>query len=243
MEKIAPIFSIINDFIDWLFSIARWIQAHNAFVIAIATAFIAAFTVMLWFTNRKLWKVSYKAAKAAEKSANAAKKTADALQSAERAHVFVKVKLTASKKDALEIINYGNNQGGKMIVIELIATNYGKTPAILMNINHIADIFDDIEIDDLLLKGASDPTIAIVPGAELIGSGINEARSFPVLFLMDDKKRELISNHAYKIVCFGRIQYKDVFDVSHDTVFCWEFNKLIDDFYPGNKDHKRNYRT
>jgi len=232
-----------------LYSIIRnWIATNSDLLTAVATIAIAFFTFTLWWATSKMMKVAQEQSRdmktsidIAKKAADAAKQSADALPAIERAYVFVKARLNPSNKDSVDIIGFGQNQATELIPIELIATNHGKTPAILMNIHRFADVFDDIEIDDLLLKVTHKSTVAIVLGAELIDSGVE--RIFNVTFFMNDEKRQRIANLAYRIVCFGRIQYEDVFGGSHDTVFCWQYQDLIENFYPGNKDHKRNYRT
>lgn len=160
---------------------------------------------------------------------------------ADRAHVFVKVRLNPSNEHASEIIRFGTDQPTEIIPIEVIAANHGKTPAILMSVIRIVDVFDDNKLDKVFYQVTSEFTSTIVPGAELIDSVAE--RALNVHFFMDDNKRQLITNQANRIVCFGCIQYKDIFGASHDTVFCWEYQDLIENFYPNIKDTKRNYRT
>lgn len=80
--------------IFWLRVVSNWLETHNGAITAIATAFIAFFTIALAISTKKLWResriasrISYRAARAAKKSADVSEQT---LIATERAYVFVK---------------------------------------------------------------------------------------------------------------------------------------------------------
>ena len=177
-----------------------------------------------------------------EKAADAAKASADILHATERAYLFAKVQLNPSLDLAYEKITFGgNDQPVELIPLEIIVTNHGKTPAILMNVDRISGIFEDTAIDDLAQFDLSVIPIKIVPGTEIINSG--ESRTIDESFSIDAQKRELLTNEKYRIVCFGRIQYQDVFGKPHDTIFCWQWGDSISNFYTDKRDHERNKQT
>ncbi|MGP8052151.1 MAG: hypothetical protein ACLPYB_16300 [Desulfobaccales bacterium] len=230
MDKIVPILSIINYLIDRLFSVGRWIQAHNALVISVATAFIAAFTVMLWFTNRKLWKVSYIAAKAAEKSAKAAEKSADALPAIERAYLYVYV----SPKNVSKFV-IGEN------LVEVTVSNCGRTPAIIKNIVAISGYFNT---PPAICQGIPIP---IKPHETIIAGRPHPDEEMPFVFKItiadSDQMEDVIRENSHMgIFIHGCIKYEDIFRNPQETRFYWRYIYSSHTFIRV-EDKERNYQT
>jgi len=136
LEKIT---SFLIIFKETVISITRWIDRHNGFVTAIATVFIAAFTLALIFANRKLWKVSREHSKhleasvaiskeAADAATNSAKVAETALHVAERAYLRI---------NNFEVVNFRISQH---LNIRYEIHNVGHTPAEIIESLTIVDV-------------------------------------------------------------------------------------------------------
>jgi hypothetical protein len=168
------------------------------------------------------------------------------MEAQDRAYLFVKVQLNPSVESiehTYEIITFGSDRPEELIQVEIIVTNYGKTPAILMNVDKISGVYEDRVIDALAQFDTNVVKEKIVSGTEIISSG--ETKPINDIFFMNEQKREWLKqkNTPYRIVCFGRIQYKDVFGKPHDTIFCWQWGDLKLGFYTDKRDHNRNKQT
>ena len=96
--------------------------------------------------------------------------------------------------------------------IEIVITNHGKTPAILLDIRNI--IFVD-KLQALFEQVAS--RIQSIPDSEsLIPSGTvvvrsGEGLSLPERIYITDQQRQEINNLKSTLFCIGRIKYQDIF--------------------------------
>ncbi|MGB8992620.1 MAG: hypothetical protein WCD80_11255 [Desulfobaccales bacterium] len=237
MDKIAPLLVILKEAIIF---VARWIQIHNGFVSATATAVIAAFTVTLWLTNRKLWKVSLKQSdhmetslKIAKESSDAAKQSADALAASERAHVFAKVK--PINKVAL---------GDSIIVAQLHLHNLGKTPATIIEIAFKGDKLPNPPSRENL-PDPHPPLVSFIGSNEepFEDSHMFSINEFEWNALIAVNPRNLVAtNPAIKFYCFGYVKYITIFDQEEYHSFCWEFAAPIGKFALS-PDSELNYDT
>jgi hypothetical protein len=160
------------------------------------------------------------------------KRSVDSLCNAERAYIFAKVKRHPDSKPGqiIESIKEGYNQA------RIIATNHGKTPAIITKANWYVGVFEDIEIDNKIteLEYLSDSAI---PPSIIINSG-DTKKGIPdcIVSISEINKIDITANY----VCFGRIDYKDIFDKIHTTIFCWKDNGV---FFAPDENPNRNYHT
>lgn len=239
MDKSVSILAILNYLINWLVSVTDWIETHSNLVTATATIAIAAFTLTLWCATRKLWKISLKQSNdlktslsIAQKAADAARDSADAFPTIERAYIFAKVKRHPDVKpgQTIEAIKEGYNQA------RVIATNHGKTPAIITKINWYVGVFEDVEIDNKITELEYIPD-SMVPPSIIINSG-DTKKGLPDCNI-SIQERDNIGNKA-NYACFGRIDYKDIFDKPHTTIFCWKDDGV---FCSPDPDPERNYWT
>jgi hypothetical protein len=142
-------------------------------------------------------------------------------QKAERAYVFIKVVIKNSDTQQENVIKIGNNQ------VEVIATNYGKTAAIVTSIQRFCNKFSDKSVVDELMNNvkriASRYSIPIPPGTVIIGSGESKPihkETFPI----DDEELHGINYlEEMFLVCLGIITYKTIFGKQHKTEFCWGY--------------------
>ncbi len=199
MEKLVSILSIVNYLIDRLFSVGRWIQAHNAFITAAATAVIAIFTWALVCANRKLWQVSLKTANAAEKAADVAWNT---MEHTQRAYIFI--------KEIIHSVKQTEGFGEVIIVLE----NTGETPVrkMICNYNYCCfpgDIPGDFKYPD---------TIPLLYG--VIGrKTILDARVLIPFNAFEDARTK-----KQRFYIYGWVDYNDVFPNTprHRTESCYE---------------------
>lgn len=218
--------------IDWLFSAGDFLEKHNGAVTAVATVFIAIFTIVLTLVTGRQARLTKIAADAAEKAADAAKASAEALPNVERAYLFLDGKLesqlhwptaTSEKRES---------------VIRPIFKNHGKTPAILKELYWDVLVLDRLpgqrEVD--ALRGGPFPVSLI------IGSG-GKSEPFDVPFSIDgsDVDSILLSRSRY-MYFVGRVRYDDVFGKTHETGFCIQYRRSSE-MFDAAMSEKLNYYT
>ncbi len=157
------------------------------------------------------------------------KKSVNSLRNAERAYIFVKVRL---RDDTIKTIPEKATEN----FCEYVVMHKGKTPAILMSVNVFAGVYKK-DIPGI----TSNPARTIPPGTIIIGD-IPDDMSFSAPFWITKEELELIDEFSARLVCMGLIQYEDIFGIPHETGFCWEYQSRVKDFDPAD-DHERNYRT
>jgi hypothetical protein len=96
-------------------------------------------------------------------------------------------------------------------------TNHGRTPAIvtnaIINVNYIESGFPNIES----IQGGILPSVMILSGGQ-------KKEKNKVKFDLTPEIRERAVNRDGRIFFWGRIKYLDVFDRSHETAICAEWN-------------------
>jgi hypothetical protein len=204
----TPIFSIIKEVIDWIFSIGTWITCHNAIINAIATVFIAGFTWALYWATNKLWQVSKETADAANKSAKVAE---DALISGKRAFVFVKHIISNKKSITQEIDNWD---------IVIVWKNTGNTPTKNLVCSANFEGFKENIPDDFDFPASLkyQPLRAVIgPGGE-----ITHTITIPLQHLY------INSPPPNKVYVWGWANYNDVFKDTqrHRTEFCFKIEQV-----------------
>lgn len=145
------------------------------------------------------------------KSIKIAKDASHAFQASERAYVFVTVGIPA--------INHFPVSQPNSLDITFTIKNHGRTPAILKRMWLISKT----------KKPGSYPTkdeIMKEPPYRLPSKIINSNNQIiePLIFIIettDDWKQ--IEIMEVKLLCYGIIEYKDMFNQSRVTGFCWEY--------------------
>jgi hypothetical protein len=141
------ILSIINHLIEWIVSLVNLIETHSNFVIAAATAAIAAFTWALVCANRKLWQASQEHSKHLQETIAISREAADAAKkSAEIAentlHITQMAYVDITDQQLSRPLEVGINP---RILYEI--TNYGNTVAHITEIINVVDIVSEFPID------------------------------------------------------------------------------------------------
>jgi hypothetical protein len=162
------------------------------------------------------------------------KRSVDSLCHAERAYIFVTVRRHPDSKpgEGIEGIKEGYNQA------RIIATNHGKTPATIIKIIYQLGAFYDNQIDNGFFKMKSEVTSNVTPEIIAIKSGQDRGFTADCDITSQDKKN--IDNSIAPYTCFGRIEYRDVFEDIHVTLFCWKDDGV---YFGPDPDPKRNERT
>jgi hypothetical protein len=220
LDNFASIRAIINYSMNWFFLFITWIETHNAFVTAIATIFIAGFTWALVRATCKLWNVS-------KESADAAKKSADALQAIEGVHLDIKIVIDIPDSYREEIIKPGTESLPGVNEVNIIITNRGKSLTILKRItvfeNQFFKGFDLYIFENKFIE-------------------IGDKREITTSFYVHGSEEHIkIYSRIFKITCTGVVQYTDVFNITYDIGFCWEYNIQFTKFFPCH-DSEHNYR-
>lgn len=216
-------------------SIGELISNYNGIVVALATVAIAFFTYTLWRATSGLFGVAQEQFRdmktslaAAQKAADAAEKSANALPAMERAYIFVTVRRKDPKKRLT--VDWNN-------FCEIVIKNQGKTPAVIRYIESFATVLSDITPEiEIKLTG-------IMPRIEkVIQSGEEYVINVDTSTIKEDKLSDITNKPNTRLLCYGLVQYEDVFGESHDTGWCWWFEPITTkDFHF--LDHPNNYRT
>ncbi|MGD0883757.1 MAG: hypothetical protein ABSA46_02565 [Thermodesulfovibrionales bacterium] len=175
------------------------------------TFWLMIFTGVLAFSTIGLWIATFFAGKATKKAADAAQKSAEVLPLIERAWVFVE-SVDWLRRDPSE-------EGTQQIALTVQLWNAGKTPAILTRWNTAAFPMENYP-SRKDIGNISDNKIP--PGGYVLKSdeksGIEANGSF------SDKKWEEIESEGLKLLCYGRVEYKDILGDDHEIGFCWEWS-------------------
>jgi len=153
---------------------------------------------------------------ATEKAANAAKASAEALPTIERAYVFITVVEWFREEDRV-ITEDGTEQS----TVTIWLWNPGKTPAILTRLYAIAfptgtypDRKDIGEVSDN----------KIPPGGFIIKDERKWKHIEAKIRISNKQWDEIERSGRLKLLCYGRVEYKDIFGDDHETGFCWEWS-------------------
>lgn len=223
-------------------SIGELFSYYSAIIIALATVAIAFFTYTLWRATSGLFmvakeqsrdmknsiEIAQQAAIAAQQSAKAAEKSANALPAMERAYIFVEVRRKNPK--ARLTINFN-------AFCEVVIRNYGKTPARIRYVERFANVFYGVTPEiDINRTG-------IMPQIErIIISGGEEIIDVDTAAISAEKWDDAVKNPDARLLCYGLIQYEDIFGENHNTGWCWCFEPITTkDFHF--LDHPNNYHT
>ena len=126
----------------------------------------------------------------------------------ERAYVFVTVQ-------DQQIWSHGDTKVSAERVAMVNFQNHGKTPAILTILRAYVDIFETPPIE---LVEAS--LIESPPGM-VIQSGTGYPWPIPLGKISEAQWEKIMSGGNLKLYCCGLLEYKDIFECSHTTGFCW----------------------
>lgn len=168
---------------------AVWITGF----IALITAILAIFNILLWRATRK--------------AAEAARASAEALPTIERAYLFVEPELTHDQGALFP------DEGLKMIIK---IYNGGKTPAVEMRA--YADIIEAIECPVSIDESKN---IKLLKG-DIIKADTTHAEPIDHWNIPDIGAISRSDNRSF--ICYGRVDYKDMFEQSHFTKFCWHYS-------------------
>jgi hypothetical protein len=150
---------------------------------------------------------------ALETAAKASKKSADTMNAAERAYVFVAVKMPNE--------NIQHSEGGTIQTrFPVKYRNQGKTPAVVSEIRamiKLIPISDDYpeSIGEIAIDQLIPPGIAIGPSSMLW-----------IQVWTNLKSSELaeINGGNVRLLCLGCVTYRDIHREDRKTGFCWEYN-------------------
>jgi len=200
---------------------AEFLDIHNGSVAAFATIVIAGFTVLLWRSTHKMWK-------ATKDTAQAALKTAEALPTIEKAYLFVDVELR-------------QHEQFKRWEVIIKIYNGGKTPAI--DLQGYAD-FIESSVCPININEAN--SIRLTKGNIMkAGEEHIEPVAGPASWTIPDAE-QLINSPNKNSICYGRVDYRDIFEKAHSVYFCWHHDSeaVGEGFYFRRCDNKKaNRRT
>jgi hypothetical protein len=234
---------------DWFFE--NW----DKFFLVFFTWRLVVFNKSLANSTTKLWNEAYDAGKTAKISADAAKISADAaiqtaqvtekaLFVAERAYLFFDKVIDKGFTTNV----YGANASQTKFIysdgLKYSVRNNGRTPAVLREIYHQIEIFDNS--GDSTKRQAIKPN-SVKPGStagKLIPSGVSIAAgatfdelecTFPypadTSGAGDSSVFSGIANGQKCLFLTGYIRYVDIFNKNHILGFCYNYNFNEEKFY------------
>ena len=170
------------------------------------TGLLAVFTYLLWDSTKKMWK-------ATKDNAEAARKSAESLPRIERAYIFVgDVDFTFNEENNIMVTDNTQN------TITIWLANVGKTPALLTA----------LYAEGRLTKSFPTPKDVKTLPYRTIRNKLIPAdpkwKSFEIRIDVSKGQRDEINRSEVKLICYGRIEYNDIFGAIHQTGFCWEWD-------------------
>ena len=195
---------------------AEWCVVWVTVALVLVTAALALYTARLYRATVELGR----------EAKSTSENQAGALQAIERAYLFVEI--------LLGDIQHPTEDGWKGS-IKVKVWNYGKTPAEIVQIRAYPTL---VPPQDLIDYPGSDLTIP--PGLGIAQNSSFEGVSIPFHVQKDDWNN---IQHMYtNMYCVGKIKYKDIFNLEHETGFCWFYRDDLAAYviYPTST---LNYRT
>ena len=199
----------MENIICWLLVISEWLESHNGAITAIATVFMAVFTLRLWVSTNRLWQESVSSGKTATTAANTAKESVISLKASERAYVFVEVHVE-------EPIFAGTQMSGDFFVT-IKFWNYGKTPAIIELVG--ANLKIQLQPPEVR-SNSEEANRPLPPSLAIASNNFYEIRV--KLNIPSAERMEMVSKKT-NLYCVGVIKYRSVLNDPCETVFCWNF--------------------
>ncbi len=213
----------------------EFLEKHNGAITAIATAFIALFTIVLALVTHRQAKLTRIAASAALKSANIAE---NALTTLERPYVFVLFNATF-EFDHKKFPNQG-------VFLRYSVANYGKTAAIIENVQAIISVTEGAHPETpLMVDQAHDLLVNRVMPPNDVRKGLIESvpiNAVPFDFSDDDHpKPEFGANQTlyFRIV----VTYRGSLANRYETSACWRYQPTHNRFVPLYNAKEYNYMT
>ncbi len=164
--------------------------------------FVVVLVQLNWATGQQ--RVLADSVKAANRAASAAQDSADYLKRSERARIFVEVHYGG--------LDHTTQYGHVPANVTIKALNHGKTAASITKIDAILmaskTVPDRAEPSDAAFPDG----FAIAPGGEFLFSPHTKLETFRA----GDEW-----NYDVLWYCFGEVTYKDNFEETHTTGFCW----------------------
>jgi hypothetical protein len=205
-------------------SISVFLEAHNGAITAIATAFIAWFTLTLWQSSEKMWLVTNRSAELAERT----------LTELESPSVFVKVIETG-----LKVTNQqAYFERGRL---KYHFVNYGRSPAFITAYGQQIRVMKPRTGSPRALNVADDlrtvPWGFVVPpeGGESELVTMNCISEIP---LPDHALLECNRNIPFLLVAF---KYRDTLDNSFTAAFCFMLDTIHDRYVLTSNGYPHNF--
>jgi hypothetical protein len=211
----GPLVTFINARNDTVCAFSVLYDYRDA-VTAVATIFIAFFTLTLWRSTDKLWKeakdsrsLTLLTVNAAATSANAASRLAKATERQLRAYISVRTERVVEQ----------NEDFGQPFVVLPDCTNDGQTPAHDVCYNARADVLpyplpDDFDFPMKPEQAAITSTAVVGPrGSFQIGAVLDR-------FCDRNEIGQLIHGKTRRLYCYGTVRYRDAFGEIRHTNFC-----------------------
>jgi hypothetical protein len=190
-----------------IWHIGKFLEEHNGAVTAVATFFIAIFTVVLAVSTNKLWdearenrKLTILSVNAAAASANASSRLAKASKRQLRAYLSVNT----------GIVIFQDEMKAQPFVVLPDCMNDGQTPAHEVSYNARADILPYPLPDDFNFPEKSEQ--AVVTSTAVVGPH----RNFQLGAALDrfcdaDEMNRILHGKSERLYVYGTVRYKDAF--------------------------------
>jgi hypothetical protein len=160
--------------------------------------------------------------KPAEDAAKAAKLSADSVISAERAYVFIEIRME-TVADIIKYMQALNSVAPRPILIQYLFTNHGKTPAIIRAISYGAVVAENLPRQREYTQVLHLPTHLL--GADKSTNTL-EYEEFNISSAIANSIRDLKVTFWF----YGEIVYDDMFDRERTLNFVFHVNGISEGF-------------
>ncbi len=205
------------------------LDRHKEVINAFATSILALFTVILAVATVFLWKSSEKHAihmeasvDAAKSSVDIAKRAAENISVIERAYLlldsgFIPSILTRNPIIEINGVIHQNPRPDYEFTIDFGFKNYGKTPAIITNLNIRIDYFREIPEKLAQFANILVNRFIVEPGKDAVHEWSTNG------FVRHFEWQRASEGNGY-VLFIGCVTYRDVFNDVRETYFCWYYD-------------------
>jgi hypothetical protein len=190
----------------WLSVVSDWLEAHSGAVTAVATVFIAWFTIALAYSTKRLWREAKLSSRIANKAAIAAKKSADVSE-----QIMLKAQRAFVAMKNFETTMFYTDEGVKGCYLSAKWTNTGITTAVHCNAGITFEVVDGEPKSIVFTK---DPITSL----DNLTIGPNTNIGSTNTIMADELVK--IYKGGCSLFVLARIEYEDVFRVKHHTQVC-----------------------
>jgi hypothetical protein len=199
-----------------LAAVLTFLNTYHEAITAVATAFIAVYTFLLWRSTSRLWEET-------KKTANAAKQSSDSWMEAEGPWISI------TDLSHLTEITAVLSGLPRVPSVDFKWTNYGRTPALITGFkNRLTIIRSATELLDEPDYGEITEYSIEVP--ILPKNGRSQQVVLDETITWDLSMASEIQRNVATLVLFGLVKYRDIFQRESEFRYCFKYGRQLQGF-------------